>query len=222
MSNLVFSFVLQISLLTAVSDNATTTVASSATLNQAATSDTSATTASQNTAASQDAADSATTNHPAAGTYAAAYQDMQDNGKPLVVLVGASWCPACQSMKTSTMPGVASQGGLSNVAFAHVNVDAQHDLAGQLLEGNMIPQLVMYEKTSDGWKLSRLIGAQSVDAVRDFIRPAVAQAIAAKNAAQNPAVAAKPTAKPTATQQPSSAAKQPTASHDSTDHSAAG
>jgi thioredoxin-like negative regulator of GroEL len=213
-SNLVLSFVLQLSLLTAVSDNATT-VASSATLNQAATSDTVA------AAASHDAADSVAADHSAPGTYAAAYQDTQDSGKPLVVLVGASWCPACRSMKTSTMPGVAAQGGLANVAFAYVNTDAQSELAGQLMEGNMIPQLVMYEKTADGWKLTRLVGAQSVDAVQDFLRPAVAQAIAAKNAAQNPAVAAKPSSKPASTQS-SSAAKQPTASHDSTDHSAAG
>ncbi len=97
-------------------------------------------------------------------------------------------------MKTSTMPAVAAQGGLSNVAFAYVNVDAQHELAGQLMEGGMIPQLIMYEKTADGWKLNRLIGAQSAEAVEGFINPAVQRAIASKSTA--------PAQTPTATQPP--------------------
>ncbi len=137
MTSLILSFALHLSLITAVSADSVST----ASLN--------------NTASNITAAGS--TPHAAANTYAAAYQDTQDSGKPLVVLVGASWCPACQSMKTSTMPAVAAQGGLSKVAFAYVNVDAQHDLAGQLMEGGMIPQLIMYEKTADGWKLNRLI-----------------------------------------------------------------
>ncbi len=104
-----------------------------------------------------------------ANTYAAAYKETQENGKPLVILVGAEWCPACQSMKTSVLPEIAAKGGLKNVAFACVNTDQQRDLADKLCEGNLIPQLVMYEKTADGWKLKRLVGGQSVLAVEEFI-----------------------------------------------------
>ncbi len=107
--------------------------------------------------------------NPPANTYADAYKDTIENGKPLVILVGAEWCPACRSMKTSVMPTVASHGGLSNVAFACVNTDEQSGLAGKLLEGNMIPQLVKYEKTADGWKLTRLVGGQSISTVEDFV-----------------------------------------------------
>jgi thioredoxin-like negative regulator of GroEL len=184
----VTSLILSLALIAAVSADSVST----ATLN--------------NTASNTVTADNSAPHTPGANTYAAAYQDTQDSGKPLVVLVGASWCPACQSMKTSTMPSVAAQGGLSHVAFAYVNVDAQHDLAGQLMEGSMIPQLVMFEKTADGWKLNRLIGAQSAEAVTGFIGPAAQRAIALKSAA--------PTQTPTATQ-PATPAKQPTASHKS-------
>jgi thioredoxin-like negative regulator of GroEL len=152
--------------------------------------------------------------HAASNNYADAYKDTQENGKPLVILVGASWCPACQAMKTSVMPTVAAQGGLANVAFAYVNTDAQGDLAGKLMEGGLIPQLVMYEKEADGWKLKRLVGVQSVEAVQDFLGPAVKAALAAKQSG---------TQQPTATQ-PASATKQPTAAQQSTplQHSAAG
>jgi hypothetical protein len=37
------------------------------------------------------------------------------------------------------------------------------------MEGNLIPQLVIYTKTEKGWKLDRLIGGQSVEAVEKFL-----------------------------------------------------
>jgi len=111
-------------------------------------------------------------NNISANTYADAYKETVDNGKPLVILVGAEWCPACRSMKTSVLPTVAAHGGLSSVSFACVNTDEQSGLAGKLLEGSLIPQLVKYEKTADGWKLTRLVGGQSVTAVEDFVRVA--------------------------------------------------
>jgi len=149
-------------------------------------------------------------NHSAAGTYAAAYQDTQDSGKPLVVLVGATWCPACQGMKTSTMPEVAAKGELRHVAFAYVNTDAQSDLAGKLMEGNLIPQLVMYQKAGDGWTLKRLVGAQSVEAVEEFLGPAAKQDVAVKDNGPKDTAATKestvktPTATNPATKAPAS------------------
>src|SRR3954454_24308653 len=97
--------------------------------------------------------DTAAASTPAPASYAAAYKDAVDNGKSIVVLVGADWCPACQSMKTSVIPQLAAQGGLKDVSFALVNTDRQSELANQMLAGNSIPQLVMYEKTADGWKI---------------------------------------------------------------------
>jgi thiol-disulfide isomerase/thioredoxin len=152
-----------------------------------------------------------------AGTnnYADAYKDTMESGKTLVVLVGATWCPACQSMKTSTMPAVAAQGKLDNVAFAYVNTDAEHDLAGKLLAGNMIPQLVRFEKTADGWKQTRLVGGQSVSAVVDFIGVPAKETIAAKQpAASKDATAAKSatTANKDSAVKPSAATTSATAS----------
>ncbi|MCC7086300.1 MAG: thioredoxin family protein [Pirellulales bacterium] len=114
-----------------------------------------------------------------ADSYAAAYKTMQETGKPLVVLIGADWCPACQSMKTGTMPQLAQDGKLNDVAFAIVNIDHQARIGRAMMEGGLIPQLVIYTKTDDGWKRDRLIGGQSAESVQQFLashvkaRPAV-------------------------------------------------
>lgn len=113
-----------------------------------------------------------------AGThdYATAFKQTAETGKPLVVLVGADWCPGCRQMKYTTIPQLEKKGGLRNVVFAYVNTDEDRSLAGKLMQGSSIPQLVMYTKTGDGWKRQQLTGAQSESSVEAFIA----------NAAQEP------------------------------------
>ncbi len=126
-----------------------------------------------------------------AKTYADAYKTTQDTGKPLVVLVGADWCPYCQVMKTSVMPQVAAHGDLESVSFAYINSDQERDLAGKILSGPSIPQLVMYEKTAEGWKQTRLVGGQSASSVEQFLGAAKASVAAQKPAGDSqPAVTA--------------------------------
>jgi thioredoxin-like negative regulator of GroEL len=90
--------------------------------------------------------------------------------KLLVVLIGADWCPACQTMKNSVIPQAQAQGVLSNVAFAEVNTDQEPKLSKQLMRGGMIPQLIVYHKTSDGWQRKELVGAQSIGAIQGLIK----------------------------------------------------
>jgi thioredoxin-like negative regulator of GroEL len=89
--------------------------------------------------------------------------------RPLVVLVGADWCPACRRMKTKVLPQAASAGTLGEVEFAYVNTDRQPELAGRLLQSGSVPQLIRLEKTAAGWVRDRLVGAQSVKKVTSFI-----------------------------------------------------
>ncbi len=103
-------------------------------------------------------------------TYEDAYRSaMADESRPLVVLVGADWCPACQRMKQAVMPEVQQHGTLSRVAFAMVNTDRESGLAGQLMQGNTIPQLVMFVKTDQGWQRRQLTGSQSISDVEGFL-----------------------------------------------------
>ena len=103
--------------------------------------------------------------------YATAFQRSMDSGKPLVVLLGADWCPGCVKMKGSILPQVARAGGLKQVEFAYVDVDRDPKLAGRLSRANAIPQLIRFEKTEEGWQRGLLTGARSVKQVTSFINP---------------------------------------------------
>ena len=118
---------------------------------------------------------------PTTQSYDDAYRSAAESGKPLVVLVGAEWCPACQQMKQVVMPQLAKDGELSKVAFAMVNTDAEAGLAGKLMSGGSIPQLMIYRKTADGWKRQLFVGAQSPSTI------AAAIDLAAKAALESPA-----------------------------------
>ncbi|MEX2112383.1 MAG: thioredoxin family protein [Pirellulales bacterium] len=109
--------------------------------------------------------------------YATAYKATQESGRPLVVLVGAEWCPGCRTMKHSVIPQLEKEGGLANVAFAYVNTDDESRLAGQLMQGSTIPQLILYHKTETGWKRQRIIGARAPSEVQTFIEEATGAAV---------------------------------------------
>jgi thioredoxin-like negative regulator of GroEL len=102
-------------------------------------------------------------------TYAEAHRITAKTGKPMIIMVGTDWCGPCQQMKKSILPEVRKHGMFKDVSFAMVNADQQQDLARKLTGGGPIPPLVMYRKTNDGWKRSKLVGGQSVKKVESFI-----------------------------------------------------
>ncbi len=102
--------------------------------------------------------------------YADAYHKTASTGQPLVVLVGTDWCPGCQTMKNAVIPQLQRSGSLNRVAFAMVNADSDRDLAGKLMSGGSIPQLIMFRKTASGaWHREQLIGAHSVGDTQSFL-----------------------------------------------------
>jgi thiol-disulfide isomerase/thioredoxin len=110
-------------------------------------------------------------------TYAEAHRDNAETGRPLVVLVGADWCPACRDMKNSALPQVEKDGVLAKVAFAVVNTDRDGELAHKLMQGSSIPQLIMYRKTNGGWMRQSLVGSQSPGQIESFIKQALESSV---------------------------------------------
>jgi thiol-disulfide isomerase/thioredoxin len=98
-----------------------------------------------------------------------ACRQSQATGRPLVVLIGAVWCPACQKMRNSILPQVAETGGLEKVIFTYLDYDQHQQLASRLSQGTSIPQLIRFDPTPAGWKSKYLIGAKSPGVVCDFI-----------------------------------------------------
>jgi len=130
-----------------------------------------------------------------AETYAEAYQMTSQTGQPMVVLVGAQWCGACKVMENTVLPQLRQRGILGRVVFAHVNLDQERELGGQLTDNGPIPQLVMFRKAKDGWRRRKLVGAQSVETVETFIGEGLQLDTAAKPEPEKPSAAVQAPAK---------------------------
>jgi len=114
--------------------------------------------------------------------YSEAYRQSLDTGRPLVVLVGTDWCPACVQMKNNVIPQLAQDGSLRKVAFVAVNAEQDRELAEKLMTGGSIPQIIMFHKTTAGWKRTQLVGAQAPSALTAMFDKAVKESDGAMSA----------------------------------------
>lgn len=106
--------------------------------------------------------------------YNTAFKDASETGKPMLVLVGTDWCPACVTMKQSIIPRLQRAGRLSGVVYTEVDADVQPRIAQRIMSGGGYPQLALYRKTKDGWRRQILIGVQSESTIQTLVDRAVA------------------------------------------------
>ncbi len=107
--------------------------------------------------------------------YADAYKQSVAENKPLMVVVGAPWCPACNVLKDTTLKSMATSGELDAVSLVMINRDEAPELAQQLTKGvRTLPQIIVFSKEDTGqWKRRRLMGFQTRQPVRTLIRSAL-------------------------------------------------
>ncbi len=118
--------------------------------------------------------------------YAAAHRVAMETGRPIVVLVGADWCPYCVRMQRDAIPVLKRRGVLQKVAYAHVDADREPQLARQIMNGGALPQMVMYTPTAAGWRRTEVIGGQSAEQAETFINRGLKSAVAKPPAARRP------------------------------------
>jgi thioredoxin-like negative regulator of GroEL len=107
-------------------------------------------------------------------TFQAALNDAQARQRPLLVLVGADWCPGCRTMKHSILPGLARRGALRTVSYATIDTETEGTIARQLMRGSSIPQLIALSPTSDGkWRREQITGEASEAEVQSLIARAL-------------------------------------------------
>ena len=97
-----------------------------------------------------------------------------ENGKAILVLVGADWCGACRQMKNGVMPTVEKlRGFATHIAYAYVDTDKEPKTAAALQkisQRNVIPQLFLFYKDAEGTLRYRMfVGARTVAEVVAFI-----------------------------------------------------
>jgi thioredoxin-like negative regulator of GroEL len=108
-------------------------------------------------------------------TYAEAYQEASETGKPLLVMVTATWCGPCQNMKATVLPEIRRRGILNEFSFGVVDVDQERRLVQQLGGTGPIPQLVCYRQGKGQWYRSKMIGNRGADQVEEFLRAVVSK-----------------------------------------------
>ena len=106
--------------------------------------------------------------------YAEAYRDSVSQQKPLMVVVGAPWCPACNTLKETTIEPMAETGELNGVSLVMINKDEDPELAQKLTGGEqLIPQIILYTPEEGKWKREKLMGFQSKQPIRRLLRRAL-------------------------------------------------
>lgn len=109
-------------------------------------------------------------------SYAQAYTESLAEKKPLLVVVGAPWCPACRVLKETTLKPMATTGELDDVSFVVINRDENPTLAAKLTQGEKtIPQIILYTPSENGWQRRKLRGFQSQQPIRSLIQNALVQ-----------------------------------------------
>ena len=105
-------------------------------------------------------------------SYEVAYKRAQTEKKPLVVLVGADWCVACRTMKSDTIVPMKNSGQLEEVVFTQLDKDRHPELASQVMQGNTLPQIIVFCEGEKGWKRFSLTGMQTERRVQELIKRA--------------------------------------------------
>lgn len=97
--------------------------------------------------------------------YDEAYRNAVNDNKPLVVLVGADWCPACVDVKKRIFPNLFKRLQRNRFCYAEVDLDKEPELASKLMNQNIktIPQTVIFYKENNSWRIKRWIGSREVE-----------------------------------------------------------
>lgn len=107
--------------------------------------------------------------------YEDAFKLASKQDKPLLVVVGASWCPSCQILKSSTIEPMKESGEFKKVVVSYVDKDERPALAKQLMKGTKLPQIILYNQQAGSWKRYSLIGNQSKKRMTELLTKADAQ-----------------------------------------------
>jgi len=86
-----------------------------------------------------------------------AYHRAKDTKRPLIVVIGATWCPSCVQLKDAVFPTLQERGDFDKVELTLIDIDRQKVLAEKLLRGrNRIPQIVRMDWNGETWDIRRL------------------------------------------------------------------
>lgn len=104
----------------------------------------------------------------AAMPYDQAYAQFE-GGKPMLIMVTADWCPACQKLKSGPIASMIRQGKLNAVSFTIIDVDRQPAMARKLMKTGVVPQLILFKHRDGKIQRRQLIGGQPASRITELI-----------------------------------------------------
>jgi thiol:disulfide interchange protein len=106
-------------------------------------------------------------------SYEEAIKLSQKENRPLLIIVGAKWCAACEVMKRETVEPMRLSGELNDVIVSYVDKDEKPELSQKLMKGETLPQIVMFCKEDSQWKKLSLTGLQNRSRMQELIARAL-------------------------------------------------
>ena len=105
-------------------------------------------------------------------SYRSAYYDSALGNKPMLVVIGASWCGACNDEKNIISPAVAKEGKLTdvNVVLLDIDIPDEAELARQFMSGSSIPQTILFKNERGKWIRRAHSGKVNRSVILDLIR----------------------------------------------------
>jgi thioredoxin 1 len=102
------------------------------------------------------------------GTFEQAKLNAKESGKPMFVMVHASWCPACKKMKRNVLPAKET-GDLFNSSYINVMVDYDSDEGKQFRNVYSVPGTpTLFIMDANGKVLKQSSGYLNVDELLVF------------------------------------------------------
>lgn len=102
-------------------------------------------------------------------SYEEALQQAQKDNKPIMIVVGAKWCAACEMMKRETIEPMKADGKLNDVIVTYLDKDQRPELAQQIMKGETLPQIVMFSKEKDQWRRIAVTGLQNKERMQELL-----------------------------------------------------
>jgi thioredoxin-like negative regulator of GroEL len=107
--------------------------------------------------------------------YQQALRKSSESGRPVLVLISASWCGPCQMVKHHVLPVLKERGWLDKVEFVLLDYDQDRRDVAHVMTGRTVPELNIVWRTPQGWRRDTLSGGHRLQNVEHFIKTHLAE-----------------------------------------------
>ncbi len=102
--------------------------------------------------------------------YSRAIEMSKRESRPLLVIISAKWCASCQVLKRDTIQPMQNDRSLKDCIVTIVDKDEHPELALQLMTGEVLPQIVLFNRPDQARKRFSLAGMQDRNRIVELLK----------------------------------------------------